>query len=72
MAPYLRDARLGEDPDAVTIRGVESESDALPLGSERVLWSATALVEKDAVAREYSNRVRPMVFAACEAILRKL
>jgi hypothetical protein len=38
-------ARLDNDPDIVRIIGIASETDALPLGSERQHWQAKALTD---------------------------
>jgi hypothetical protein len=38
-------ARLDNDPDILRIRGIASETEALPLGSERQHWQAKALTD---------------------------
>jgi hypothetical protein len=40
------------------IIGVDSESDGLPIGSERQHWAPEALREKDKIADDYEQRVR--------------
>jgi hypothetical protein len=51
------------------IRGVESETDDLPIDEERALWDSKALDEKDAIRREYVEKVRPAVLEACARIV---
>jgi hypothetical protein len=60
------------DPDWAAfdvIRGVESETDDLPVAEERALWESKALAEKDAVRRDYVEKVRPVVLEACARIV---
>lgn len=46
-------ADLGDDPDALVIRGVESETDDLPIGNERLHWNPAALAAQDAEKERY-------------------
>jgi len=60
------------DPDAEifdTIRGVESETDDLPIGAERSLWSVDALAEKDAIRDRYIEEVRDAILMTCQKII---
>ncbi len=66
------DAGLRNDPDAVTIVGFESETDNLPVGSQRAYWNPDALVAKDAQREAYVARVGATVLAACQALVEKL
>lgn len=62
------------DPDwdaFEVIRGVESETDDLPIGEERALWDSRALAEKDAARREYVEKIRPAVLEACSRIVKR-
>src|ERR1041385_4184246 len=38
------DAMLDRDPDVMPFIGIASETDALPIGKERKLWNADALI----------------------------
>ena len=49
-------------------KGVDSESDNLPLGPERKFWAADSLKEKDLIAAEYETRVRENVLTALSNI----
>jgi Protein of unknown function (DUF2489) len=51
------------------IRGVESETDDLPIGEERAFWNTKALAEKDADRQEYVEKVRRAVLEACARIV---
>jgi hypothetical protein len=53
------------------IRGVESETDHLPITEERALWNSKAFAEKDAIRREYVEKVRPVVLEACARIVER-
>ncbi|HEV3091791.1 MAG TPA: DUF2489 domain-containing protein [Candidatus Cybelea sp.] len=53
------------------IRGVESETDDLPVGEERALWNSKALAEKDIVRQDYEEKVRPVVLEACTRIVER-
>ena len=60
------------DPDGAVfdvIRGVDSETDDLPVGEERALWDSKALAEKDIVRQEYVEKVRAVVLDACARIV---
>jgi hypothetical protein len=67
----LRGSGLSETDEQVltTIIGVESETDAFPIGSERSLWDADALREKDEELSQYLHKVRPIILAACRRII---
>ena len=67
--------RLGleSDPRFIVLRGVDSESDDLPLeATERAAWAPHALALKDREASAYSARVRAAVRDACEALVLEL
>jgi hypothetical protein len=49
-------------------RGVASETDELPTGETRHLWSPEALRIKDGEAAEYEQRVRRIVQNACHQL----
>src|SRR3954451_20833468 len=65
-------AGLRDDPNALLITGVDSETDGLPLPSVRSLWNEAEyqLQERERVA--YEEKVRPQVLAACRALVAKL
>ena len=64
--------RLGleSDPRFLVLRGVDSESDDLPLeAGERAAWDPHALALKDREASAYSAKVEEAVRSACEALV---
>ncbi len=69
LVPLLRSTGIGEDPNALVIVGVESETDGFPMGAERAHWDPTALAAKDRERDEYLNRARPELLSACQAII---
>ena len=70
MSRQLPEAEAS-DPDVLTIRGVESEIDDMPVGVARALWDDAALAEKDRQRDEYLERARPFIQEACRAIAAK-
>jgi hypothetical protein len=50
-------------PEEVTteFRGVDSEIDGWPLGSERAYWDTEALKEKDLISARYRDEVRMQI-----------
>jgi hypothetical protein len=58
------------DPIFDAIRGLESETDHLPVGAERALWAPVALAEKDALLKRYIETEGPQVLDACSQIVR--
>lgn len=48
---------------------VESETDHLPIGSERVHWAESSLAKKDAELHAYEARWKEHVHLACEALI---
>ena len=67
-------SRLTSVPMSImdTFVAIESETEDLPLGSERRLWASEALIVKDAEAAEYRELVRNVVFSALRALLHYL
>jgi hypothetical protein len=59
------------DPDFVVFVALDSETDHLPVGAERQLWEATALVERDAIVSRIEADARREVGTACRNILRR-
>jgi|ERR1700678_1584424 hypothetical protein len=53
-----------ESADLLFLTGVSSESDELPLGSERQYWAPDSLREKDAKAHAYEERIREKVLSS--------
>jgi hypothetical protein len=53
-----------ESADVLFLKGVSSECDDLPLGSERQYWAPDSLREKDARAADYEARIRDKVLLA--------
>jgi hypothetical protein len=65
--------RLDENSEGlfIPIVAVESETDDLPLGEARSVWSAEALARKDAEASTYLCQVREVVLEACEVLVKR-
>jgi hypothetical protein len=64
MLRYL-DERVVKHDSILTIRGIESETDDLPVGPERNNWEKCALAEKDREMTEYLAKVAPALKEAC-------
>jgi hypothetical protein len=54
----------------LTIIGIESETDDLPVGPERAQWAASALLEKDRQRDEYLAQVRAPLREALQQLAR--
>jgi hypothetical protein len=54
-----------EDPDIVTIIGVDSETDHLPDPEHRKFWDPSALAEKDLEIEAYFESAGPRLREAC-------
>jgi hypothetical protein len=50
--------RASHDPDFLFFSGLDSESDALPVGPVRQYWSVTALVREDAKIAAFEEKWR--------------
>ena len=61
--------RLDNDPDAVILRGIDSETGHLPVGEVRRHWSAEALKAKDDELHRYEAQVQQKAFRACEGLI---
>jgi len=55
----------------VVFLGVDSETDAFPLGDVRSHWNPNALVREDASRQLYEQTVRPRVNLACGELIRR-
>jgi hypothetical protein len=58
-----------DDPDFSVFGAVASEADDIPLGAARQQWQGEALTRRNALASEYSARVRDQVLRACESVI---
>jgi len=68
----LWDAGLTDaDPDVGAFVLIDSETDALPLGSERQYWELTALARKDKHIARAEAWARPFGLEACERNVRR-
>lgn len=56
-------------PFFVTLRGVDSEMDALPTGVDRRYWNADALGKKDVEIARLAKVYQEPIFDACEQII---
>ena len=59
------------DPDFVTFAGVDSETDHLPVDSERANWSAEALERKDKEIAHAEKIYREDVFEDCRKLIER-
>ena len=50
-------------------KGVDSESDDLPLGAERKRWNEDALKEKDKIRDKYSSDIKNEVIKNCQELI---
>jgi len=60
------------DPSLVTLVGIESETDHLPLGNERVEWDTTALAAKDKEKVQYLSVYGNDIVTACRFLVSAL
>ena len=73
LLPLLhRSPELASEEDFNLVRGIESETDDLPLGRVRELWDSTALANKDSEIARCESLWRDQFRAACERILHRL
>jgi hypothetical protein len=70
LAIPTRQAKLADDPHALVILAVDSESDVYPLGAAREHWHPEALAEKDRKRERYAAQVHDDVIAACRGLVR--
>jgi hypothetical protein len=62
-----------QDPDNPVfpaLRGVESETDSLPIGPSRSAASATYLQRADAEMQQYPDEAKPAILNACHDIIK--
>ncbi|MCB8979707.1 MAG: hypothetical protein H6657_20040 [Ardenticatenaceae bacterium] len=57
------------DPDFTLFIGIDSETDALPVGDERQFWADSVLLEKDKEIRRLEDFYRDNVVAACKVLI---
>lgn len=62
---------IRDDPDFLTIRGFESETDEFPIGEVRKHYNQEALKKLDTELNSYVARVKPIIISACENIIKK-
>jgi hypothetical protein len=73
LLPHLREQPdLASAEDFNLTRGIESETDDLPLGSVRELWDPDALTEKDKEIARCEELWGDQFRGACERILLRL
>jgi hypothetical protein len=61
----------GHHEDFITFRGVDSETDHLPVDKERKNWDAEALKRKDAEIAKAEAFYKDEVFAACRKLMER-
>lgn len=59
------------DPDLLTLVGIQSQEDHLPIGSVRQYWSPEALARMDEEIAEAETVHRSAALEACESIVRQ-
>jgi len=59
------------DPDYHAFGLIASETDALPIGAQRVCWAADALVEKEPELQAARIWAAPLGMPACERIVNR-
>jgi len=59
------------DEPFATFLGIDSETDAFPLGAVREHWSPTALQRQDAERARYEAAMRNCALEGCREILRR-
>jgi hypothetical protein len=64
--------RLETDPDVLVFIGIFSETDALPLGEERINWANDALERLQRDIDRLEEWVRSLATASCENLIRRL
>lgn len=71
MGPAYELGSALEEPFA-TFLGIDSETDAFPLGTVREHWSPGALQRQDVERARYETAIRDRALGACRKILRRL
>jgi hypothetical protein len=61
----------GHDKDFVIFDGIDSETDHLPVDSERQNWSADALERKDKEIAQSEALYKDDMFAACQKLIER-
>ena len=62
---------LERDPDILVFTGIDSQTDALPLGETRKLWAPDALAKLQPEIDRAEKRAEAMGRPRCEALLRR-
>lgn len=60
-----------DDPDFLVLRVVDSETDALPVGTERRHWSDEALARIEPEIQAATAWARPIMLPVCESLVRR-
>src|SRR5262245_46979328 len=63
------DARLESDPDILRFVGIDSETDALPIGTDRIHWQTQALAQLQGEIDKSQARARDAVATYCQSLL---
>ncbi len=69
IASLARQIDSSLDDLLVGFTGIDSETDALPLGEPRALWSESALGREDAERQRYESDVASEFAAMCERVV---
>ena len=71
LFPLSHEVRATDDPDFVTFTAIYSESDTLPVGTERDQWSAAALAREDSKIAAFEATSRDDALAAAKRLKEK-
>jgi len=65
------DARLESDPDILRFVGIDSETDALPIGTDRIYWQTQALAQLQGEIDKSQAWAREVATAYCQSLLER-
>ena len=73
LAELLSEAGVEDDEGELVnlFKTIDSETDHLPLGSQRQQWDAVSLKRKDSEIVEYERAFREEVLRACRTLISK-
>src|SRR5258708_7469340 len=71
LATWRFDLDANSDPDFMFFVGLDSETDHLPVGSERANWNPDVLKTKDEELRRYEDSFRHRAFQICHRMITK-
>ncbi|MDH2341392.1 hypothetical protein [Bradyrhizobium sp. SSUT77] len=63
------EAKLEDDPDILPFVGIDSETDALPLGHDQIHWQARALADLQPKIEEAETWAREFAVSHCQNLV---